>query len=67
MSMKKKSIDTYPISPFFKTVNIPEKLPVKRKKQKPSPPSEETVTRLNDLVKQTPFCFYYRERDNDVL
>jgi hypothetical protein len=68
--MKKKSNQAYPLSPLpslFKTVSISEATRPKRKKQKPLPPSEETVLRLNDLAKQSPFCFYYREKDNDVL
>jgi hypothetical protein len=70
MSMKKKPHDAYPLSPlppFFKTVNIAETRQAKRKKQYPLPPNEETIVRLNDLAKQSPFCFYYREKDNDVL
>jgi hypothetical protein len=40
---------------------------VKPKKEPPPPPSEETIVRLNEIVKQIPFCFYYREKENDLL
>ncbi len=68
--MKKKSNHDYPLPSlptFYTTVNIPETKAVKRKKLKSLPPSEETVSRLNDLARQTPFCYYYREKENDLL
>jgi hypothetical protein len=40
---------------------------VRQKKTPPPPPSEETVLRLNAIVKQIPFCFHYRENENDLL
>lgn len=33
----------------------------------PPVPSEETIARLNAIAKQPPFCFYYREKENDFL
>jgi hypothetical protein len=30
-------------------------------------PDEETITRLNALAKQSPFCYYYRVKEHDVL
>jgi hypothetical protein len=39
----------------------------KKQFKRPEPPSEETVLRLNALVKEAPFCFYYQERGNDFL
>jgi hypothetical protein len=31
------------------------------------PPDEETLLRLNAMVKEYPFCIYYREKKNDPL
>ncbi|HLK28646.1 MAG TPA: hypothetical protein VKT28_08695 [Puia sp.] len=31
------------------------------------PPDEETLQRLNAMVKEYPFCIYYREKKNDPL
>jgi hypothetical protein len=31
------------------------------------PPDEETLRRLNAMVKEYPFCIYYREKNNDPL
>jgi hypothetical protein len=30
-------------------------------------PDEATIKRLNSLAKQSPFCYYYREKENDSL
>jgi len=31
------------------------------------PPDEETLRRHNAIVKEYPFCIYYREKKNDPL
>lgn len=31
------------------------------------PPSEETIARMNAIVKLSPFCYYYPEKENDLL
>jgi len=31
------------------------------------PPDEETLKRLNAIVKEYPFCIYYKEKNNDPL
>ncbi len=31
------------------------------------PPDEETLQRLNAIVKEYPFCIYYKQRNNDPL
>jgi hypothetical protein len=68
--MKKKSNQDYPSSTllsFSGNTNF-SPAPVKKKEIKlPPPPSEETLSRLNEIVKQSPFCFYYREKENDSL
>lgn len=33
----------------------------------PPPPSSDMVSKLNDIAKQDPFCYYYKQRDNDPL
>jgi len=31
------------------------------------PPDEETLLQLNKIAKQSPFCFYYKSKSNDLL
>ena len=31
------------------------------------PPDEETLLQLNKIAKQSPFCFYYKGKSNDLL
>jgi hypothetical protein len=41
----------------------------KREKKAPlvAPPDEEKITRLNNIAKESPFCFYYKEKNNGFL
>jgi len=39
----------------------------KIKSQAPPPPDEETLLRLNAIVKEHPFCIYYKQKNNDPL
>jgi hypothetical protein len=39
----------------------------KKQVRRPAPPSEETVLRLNAIVKEAPFCFHFQVRENDFL
>ncbi len=66
--MKKKSSQAYPPSQNF-SASTGFSLSVSKRKEAapPIPPSEETIQRLNAIVKQTPFCFYYREKENDSI
>jgi len=32
-----------------------------------APPDEETLVRLNAIVKEYPFCIYYKQKKNDPL
>lgn len=31
------------------------------------PPDEETLLMLNRIAKESPFCFYYKGKSNDLL
>ena len=31
------------------------------------PPDEETLLMLNKIAKESPFCFYYKGKSNDLL
>ncbi len=39
----------------------------KKVKSKIPPPDEATLLRLNAIVKEYPFCIYYKEKKNDPL
>lgn len=66
--MKKKSSQAYPPYQQFAASPRFSPSPSKRKEDPaPNPPSEETIQRLNAIVKQSPFCFYYREKENDSI
>jgi hypothetical protein len=32
-----------------------------------APPDEETLKKLNAMVKEYPFCIYYKQKNNDPL
>jgi hypothetical protein len=46
-------------------VRTPEKL--SREKSLPTPPSEETVARLNAIAREYPFCAYVRQTNLYLL
>jgi hypothetical protein len=66
--MKKRPEHLSPSIALSNSVNFPVKHPNKKKEFKiPDPPSEETVMRLNAIVKEAPFCYHYKGRKNDFL
>jgi hypothetical protein len=68
--MKKKSTQLAPsitLSSTAQFANLPTRHHHKKQFKRPEPPSEETLLRLNALVKEAPFCFYYQEKGNDFL
>jgi hypothetical protein len=68
--MKKKLNLAYvspELLPLSKKINFSSISKKRKEVTLPPPPSEETVVRLNEIVKQSPFCFYYREKENDSL
>jgi len=40
---------------------------IKKIKSQVPPPDEETLLRLNAIVKEHPFCIYYKQKNNDPL
>ena len=74
--MKKHSVNKLP-APSIHSIIATQKLhDVDRKKTKtpvisvPSsvpPPDEATLLHLNKLAKESPFCFYYKDRPNGLL
>ncbi|HXB45851.1 MAG TPA: hypothetical protein VNV85_17410 [Puia sp.] len=54
-------ISAYPKAPKSNSYQ-----PRKIKSQVP-PPDEETLERLNAIVKEYPFCIYYKQKNNDPL
>ncbi|MEP7279612.1 MAG: hypothetical protein ABI813_13260 [Bacteroidota bacterium] len=66
--MKKKSTRLSPLISLPHSIKFTTQIVIRKKQRKfPDPPSEETVLRLNAIVKEAPFCFYYQERENDLL
>jgi hypothetical protein len=66
--MKKKPDQLFPLLTQPGSTIFPTQLYDKKKQlRRPEPPSEETVLRLNAIVKQAPFCFHYQARENDFL
>lgn len=66
--MKKKSSQAYlPAQEFSASTGFSPGSSKRKEVPSPNPPSEETIQRLNAIVKQTPFCFYYREKENDAI
>lgn len=51
---------------FRKTVKA-NAYTVKKIKSQVPPPDEETLLRLNAIVKEHPFCIYYKQKNNDPL
>lgn len=37
------------------------------KKTTPVPPDEETISRLNAIAREYPFCVYYKQNDSSLL
>lgn len=52
---------------FPKTVNASSSYRSKKIKSQVPPPDEATLQRLNAIVKEYPFCIYYKEKKNDPL
>jgi hypothetical protein len=66
--MKKKPDQPFPVIDLQNSPDYPSRYVSKKKPFKhPSPPSEETVQRLNAIVKEAPFCFHFQARENDFL
>jgi hypothetical protein len=54
-------------APLPKPISNLQTLPSDLNSKKVNPPDEETLDRLNAIVKQYPFCIYYRQKKNDPL
>ncbi len=68
----KKHVQVHPNSqPLRSLVVMPKKqllLTSGAEKQKTvQQPDEATIKRLNELAKESPFCYYYREKEHDSL
>jgi hypothetical protein len=46
----------------FENVNAAEK--IKQERMFPTPPSEETIARLNAIGREYPFCAYIKQNNN---
>ena len=74
--MKKHSVNKLPV-PSIHSIIATQKLHETGRRTKTSPvttsasavpqPDEETLLMLNKIAKESPFCFYYKGRSNDVL
>lgn len=75
--MKKHSVNKLPV-PSIHSIIATQKLHETGRRAKTSPitttaasvvppPDEETLLMLNKIAKESPFCFYYKGRSNDVL
>jgi hypothetical protein len=70
--MKKQPFTNYPVPvPNIKSLPISgRQLPDSKKEKKApevTPPDEEKLIRLNNIAKESPFCFYYKEKNNGFL
>lgn len=70
--MKKQSATNYPVPvSSIPLLIVPAATSSHAKKEKKvpkvTPPDEEKITRLNNLAKESPFCFYYKERNKDFM
>jgi hypothetical protein len=65
--MKKKPEPFSTIVSPGKVVYTTNYIVTKKTFKRPDPPSDETIRRLNDIVKEAPFCFHFQSRKNDFL
>ncbi|WP_205512866.1 hypothetical protein [Longitalea arenae] len=67
--MKKKTFTlataTSTATPTFENSTIADKL--LRENVQPTPPSEETVARLNAIAREYPFCAYIKQKNLYLL
>ena len=61
----------YPLTPFTAARNIaivvPHPLSKKTDEPRTSPPDEETLSRLNAMARQYPFCIRHKGKDSGLL
>ena len=68
--MKKQSRVYHVPVPPMNALTTPANLPVSAKDKNANvvpPPDEEKLMRLNKIASESPFCFYYKEKRNDLL
>jgi hypothetical protein len=53
------------LTPTFENINTAEKLLLED--VQPTPPSEETVARLNAIAREYPFCAYIKQKNLFLL